>query len=157
MKIRTKFNTGISFFEKASMYVPGKGNADCWNLFKEGTMTVFPCEWRMNFRTRSDEKFSGNAEGSIDFAKIRMPYIPRLYNKLETTSMIIVKGGYMLPDENSMDDYNQAKYNDIVYGGSIEDDLKLDGPNYYRLWGSVDNMHEENRYMEFAVRRYEEK
>ena len=157
MKIRAKFTTGISFWEKTSIYVPGQGTTATWILYSEGTMTVFPCEWRMNLRTRTDEKFSGNAEGNVDFDKVRMPYIPRLYEKLRTLTMVIVKGGITEKEENEADRYNQGEYNNVSYGGSGKIEPDLNGTNMYQLWGGVDNMREENQYMEFAVRRYEAK
>lgn len=154
MKIRTNFNTGISFWKKINLYEPGKGNTVSWELYFEGTMSVFPCEWRTNFRVRDDENFQGDAEGNVDFAKVRMPYIPKLYDDLQTASIVIVKGGQKATQDTRQGIFNQSKFNlsEIVMPVTEPD---LASANVYSLWGGVDNMHEENRWMEFSVRRYE--
>ncbi len=135
MKVKSRFTTAVSFWEKVSTYTDGDGYSTKWKLYSEDLMSVFPCEWRMNLRTRYDENFDGEAEGNVDFARIRMPYIPSLYNKLRTNAMVIIKG----------DDCDALKDGEPNPGS----------PNVYALWGGVDNMQESNQYMEFAVRRYE--
>lgn len=137
MKMKTSFNTGISFWEKISTYDSGEGYSNEWKLYSEGAMTVFPAEWRMNFRTRYDKNFEGEAEGSIDFVRVRMPYLPSLYDKLRSTSMVIIK--------------NDDKDTDAI----IDGEPNPDSVNVYELWGGVDNLQEANRFMQFAVRRYE--
>jgi hypothetical protein len=37
----------------------------------------------------------------------------------------------------------------------VDDVPDKNNPNVYELWGGVDNVKEENQYMEFRVRRYE--
>lgn len=136
MKMKTRFTTAVSFWEKVSTYTDGEGYSTNWKLFSEGFLSVFPCEWRMNFRTRYDQNFDGDAEGSIDFVRVRMPYIPSLYDKLRTASMVIIKG---TEDHETL----------------INGEPNPGNPNVYMLWGGVDNMQESNQYMEFACRRYE--
>ena len=94
MKIKAKFTTAVSFWEKITTYVPGEGPTVTWQLYTEGAMSVFPCEWRGNFMSgfNRNETYLGDAEGVRERASIRMPYVPGLYMKLRTGSVVAVKG-----------------------------------------------------------------
>lgn len=137
MKIHARFTTAVSFWQKTSTYGVGKGNTTTWTLYSEGTMSVFPCEWRGKFGygKRGNETYEAEAEGVIDRATIRMPYIPNLYNMLRTGAVIAVKGA----DETA-----------IVNG-----EPNPGNPNVYETYGGIDNIYEENQYIEFHVHRYE--
>ena len=137
MKIRARFVTPISFWEKATSYVAGQGNTTAWSLYSEGEMTVFPCEWRGKILAgkNQNEVFDGDAEGALERAVIRMPYIPALYDKLRSGAMLAVRG--FLPE------------------GQTEPNLT--SQNVYEVFGTVDNILEENQYMEFQLARYEAK
>ena len=139
MKIRARFTTAISFWEKVSTYTAGQGNSTTWTLYTEGTMSVFPCEWRGKILAgkNQNETFDGNAEGSLERATIRMPFIPRLYEKLRSGAMIAVKGA----DGNAVTD----------------GEPNLLSANVFEVFGTVDNILEENQYMEFQIARYEVK
>ncbi len=132
MKLTTKFTTAISFYEKVNAYTSGQGTSVTWTLYTEDTMSVFSCEWR---GTHGNAQMSAQAVGVLDSARIRMPYVPDLYEKLRTAEIVIVKG---------------ADASAIVNGEPNEQN-----PNTYTVWGGVDNMQQENRFMEFNVRRYE--
>jgi hypothetical protein len=58
-----------------------------------------------------------------------------VYAKLRTEQVVVIKNA----DATAMADGAPDKNN----------------PNVYELWGGVDNVKEENRFMEFRVRRYE--
>lgn len=137
MKIRARFTTAVSFWVKTSSYVAGQGNSTTWTLFSEGAMSVFPCEWRGKFGygKRGNETYEADAEGVVDRATIRMPFIPRLYDKLRTESVIIIKG------------------NDQC--GLVDGEPDPGNPNVYEAYGGIDNIYEENQYMEFHAHRYE--
>lgn len=137
MKIRARFVTPISFWEKATSYVAGQGNTTTWTLYSEGEMTVFPCEWRGKILAgkNQNEVFDGDAEGALERAVIRMPFIPALYDKLRSGAMIAVRG--FLPEG--------------------ETEPNLTSQNVYEVFGTVDNILEENQYMEFQLARYEAK
>ena len=139
MKIRARFTTAISFWEKVSTYTAGQGNSTTWTLYTEGAMSVFPCEWRGKILAskNQNETFDGNAEGSLERATIRMPFIPRLYEKLRSGAMVAVKGA----DGNAVTD----------------GEPNLLSANVYEVFGTVDNILEENQYMEFQLARYEVK
>ncbi len=79
-------------------------------------------------------KLSAQAQGVGDSARVRMPFIPELYSKLREQRVVIAK--------------NVA--NVLVDGEP--DQTNVDA---YRVWGGVDNIREENQYMEFSVQRYE--
>lgn len=137
MKIKAKFTTGISFWEKISTYVPGKGNETTWSLITVGPMSVFPCEWRGKFGygKRGNETFSADAEGVIDWANIRMPFVPDVYQKLRTGTVVVIRGS----DDDSL----------------IDGEPNPGNPNVYEAYTGVDNIYEENQFMEFRVHRYE--
>ena len=137
MKIQARFTTAVSFWEKVSTNVPGKGNTTSWTLYAEGAMSVFPCEWRGKFGygRRGNETYEADAEGVIDRAKVRMPYIPGLYDKLRTGAMIVIKG----TSESAL----------------IDGEPNPGSPDVYETYGGIDNIYEERQYMEFLVHRYE--
>lgn len=137
MKIHARFTTAVSFWIKASTYEAGKGNTTTWSLYTEGTMSLFPCEWRGKFGygRRGNEVYDADAEGVIDRAVIRMPFIPGLYDKLRTGSVVIIKGA--------------------AGNGLIDGEPNPGDPNVYESYGGIDNIYEENQYMEFHAHRYE--
>lgn len=130
-----KFNptTPVNFYTKENTYVPGQGKTTVWNPINTGTY-IYYCEWRGSFGERA---LSAEALGVKDSATIKTFYNPTIYSKLRSTQVIIVKNA----DNTAFKDGNPDKNN----------------PNVYELWGSVDNVKEENQFMEFRVRRYEGK
>ena len=139
MKIKARFTTAVSFWEKVSTYVAGQGNSTTWVLYTEGAMSVFPCEWRNKILAgkNQNETFDGNAEGSLERAVVRMPFIPLLYEKLRSGAMVAVKGA----DSKAI----------------TEGEPNLLSPNVYEVFGTVDNILEECQFMEFQLARYEVK
>ena len=136
MKLKTKFTTAISFWRKSNTYEAGRGNGVSWDLYREGAMTVFPCEWRQKLSNgRGNETYEADAEGVIDRVSVRMPYIPELYDILRVCSVVCVKDA----DQTAV----------------VDGEPNPDNPNCYEVFGGVDNMREENQYMEFSVKRYE--
>lgn len=137
MKIRARFTTAVSFWEKVTAYVPGQGNSTSWTLYTEGTMTIFPCEWRNKILAgkNQNETFDGNAEGALERATVRMPFIPALYEKLRSGAMVAIKGG----------------------NAETDTEPDLTSANAYEVFGTVDNLLEERQYMEFQIARYEAK
>ena len=137
MKIRAKFTTPVSFWEKVTTYTSGKGTKTVWKLYTEGIMSVFACEWRGNFMSgqNRNETYAGDAEGVRERATVRMPYIPALYNKLRSGSIVVVKGA----DETA-----------IVNGEPDPNNI-----NTYQVFSGVDNIYDECRYMQFYLQRYE--
>lgn len=122
-------NTPIKFYAKITTYVQGQGNTTTWQLILVDNLY---CEWRGSF---GDRALSAEALGVKDSANIRTFYNPTLYSKLKTTQVIVVKNA----DATAIVDGIPNKNN----------------PNIYELWGGVDNVLEENQFMEFRVRRYE--
>ena len=137
MKIHARFTTAVSFWQKNSTYEPGKGNTTTWTLYSEGTMSVFPCEWRGKILAgkNQNEVFLGDAEGALERAVIRMPFIPALFDKLRSGAMVAVRG--TIPEG--------------------ETEPNLTSQNVYEVFGTVDNILEECQYMEFQIARYEAK
>lgn len=137
MKIKAKFTTAVSFYEKVNTYTVGQGNTTTWTLYAEGTMTVFPCEWRTKFMSgkNRNETYAADAEGVLERISVRMPYIPSLYNKLRSGSVVVIKG---------------ADQTAIVDGSPDPNNL-----NTYEVFSGVDNIMEEDQYMQFYVTRYE--
>lgn len=142
-----KFNpiTPVRFYAKESSYVPGQGQTVSWvlveSIIKPATeeapaekVGVFYCEWKGGF---GDRAISAQALGVNDMATVRMFYNPTIYNELKTVQVVVIKNA----DSTAIVDGIPNKNN----------------PNCYGLWGGVDNVAEENQYMEFRVRRYEGK
>lgn len=158
MKIRARFTTPVSFWEKVPAYIPGEGPKTKWVLYTEGAMSVFPCEWRNKWMAgkNRNETFSGDSDGFLERISVRMPYIPGLYDKLHSESIVVIKGG--LSDTKTVDvsTYNQGRFNlspmNRQEGRKTPD---LTGLNAYQVFGGVDNIYDEGHYMEFFLKRYE--
>lgn len=125
-------NTPLWFYVHESMYVPGEGPVTAWQRIETDGYDTFYCEWKGGFGERA---MSAQAMGVNDMATIKTFYNPIIYEKMRTKKVIVVKNC----DNTALKDFIPDKHN----------------PNVYELWGSPDNVKEENRYMEFRVRRYE--
>ncbi|MHC1772950.1 MAG: hypothetical protein AB9907_14715 [Flexilinea sp.] len=137
MKLRAKFTTAVSFYEQTTTYTSGQGVEKAWTRYEselsdDSKIFVFFCEW---IGTYGEMKIAAQAQGVSDSARVKMPYIPELYNKLRTQKIVIAKHA---------DD-------DVLSDGEID----ASNVNAYRVWGGVDNIREENQHMEFNVMRYE--
>lgn len=124
--------TPINFYTKTNSYVPGEGQTESWELLTSDKYTNFYCEWRGAF---GDQVLSAQAVGVKDSATIRMFYNPIIYEQLRTSQVIVVKN---------------ANPHAIKDG-----EIDKNNPDVYEVWGGVDNVRENNQFMEFRVRRYE--
>lgn len=122
-------NTPIKFYAKETSYVQGQGNTTTWQLILVDNLY---CEWRGSF---GDRALSAEALGVKDSATIRTFYHPGIHAKLKSVQVIVVKNA----DTTAF----------------IDGVPNMNNPNVYELWGGVDNVLEQNQYMEFRVRRYE--
>ncbi len=132
-----KFNptTPVKFYaKKEGTYVAGQGATSTWELVASGTYNTFYCEWT---GTYGDRAISAEALGVKDSATVRTFYNPDVYEKLKREQVVVIKN----TDSTA-----------IV--GGVPDKKNH---NVYELWGGVDNVKEENQYLEFRVRRYEGK
>lgn len=125
-------NTPVKYYAKETTYTPGNGNTTTWQKLISDGNTVFYGEWK---GTYGDRALSAEALGIKESATIRTFYNPIIYNKLRTVQVLIIKNA-----------------DDTAF---VNGEPNKNNPNLYELWGGVDNMLEENRYMEFRVRRYE--
>ena len=123
--------TPIKLYTKETEYIPGQGNVTEWKELNSDGYTTFYCEWRTMY---GDRAITAETLGIKESATIRTFYNPIIYNKLRTTQVIIAKNGANILKDGVPDKNN---------------------PDCYELWGGVDNVLEENRFMEFRVRRYE--
>lgn len=127
-------NTPIKLYYADSAYIPGKGNTTTWIEIASGVYSTFYCEWKGAF---GDRAMTGEAMGVKDFATLRTFYNPEIYSKLKTLAVVVLKN---------------ADLTGIVNGIPNKNNI-----NVYELWGGVDNVLEQNQYIEFKVRRYEGK
>lgn len=129
-----KFNpaTPVKFYAKTTEYIPGQGQTSTWALVKSGTYDTFYCEWTGTFGERA---LRAQALGVSDSATVRTFYAPALCEKLRTEQVVVIKNADATAIVEGVPDKNN--------------------PNVYELWGGVDNVKEENQYLEFRVRRYE--
>lgn len=129
-----KFNptTPIQFYAKESEYVSGQGMVESWKLVKSGAYDTFYCNWQ---GTYGDRAISAEALGVRDSATIRTFYNPAVYEKLRRVQVLVIKNADSTAIKGGVPDKNN--------------------PNLYESWGGVDNVREENQFLEFRVRRYE--
>lgn len=130
--LRFNPNTLVKFYYKVTDYVSGKGNTTTWEKITSDGHDAFYCEWKGAY---GDRALSAEALGVKESATIRTFYNPNIYKQLRSVQVIVIKNGI----EEAIVDGVPDKSN----------------PNVYELWGGVDNVLEENKYMEFRVRRYE--
>jgi hypothetical protein len=122
-----ELRTKIKCYAKTTTYVPGQGQTSTWEPSGD-----FNCKWTGSYGARVME---AQALGVSDSATVTMRFAAALYAKLRTEQVVVIKNA----DPTAIVDGKPDKNN----------------PNVYELWGGVDNAKEENRYMEFRVRRYE--
>lgn len=131
-----KFNptTPIKFYHKVTEYVVGQGNTTTWEEIETDGHNTFYCEWKT---THGDRAMSAETLGVKQSATIRTFYNPTVYEKLRDIQVIVVKN-----------DPTGAFLSNVPNKGNA---------NVYEVWGDIDNVLEENKYMEFRVRRFEGK
>lgn len=133
-KLPLKFNptTPIQFFIKETEYIQGQGNSTIWEPITSDIYDTFYCEWRTMY---GDRALTAETLGVKESATIKTFFNPVIYEKITRVQTIIVKNA-----------------DDTAF---INGEPDKNNPNLYELWGGVDNVLEENKYMEFRVRRYE--
>lgn len=130
--LRFNPNTPLKFYYKGNTYVQGQGNVIEWiEVVTDGNSTFYS-EWKGGY---GDAVVTANTIGIKDWATIRMFFNPFVYEKLKTVSVAVIKN---------------ADAAAIVDG-----EINKNNMNVYELWGGVDNVLEQNQYMEFKVRRFE--
>ena len=129
-----KFNpsTPVKFYIKVTEYIPGQGNTTTWQELDSDGYKVFYGEWRTTY---GDRALTAESLGVKESATFRTFYNPNIINKITREHTLIVK---------NLDDK-----------AFIDGDPDKNNPNLFELWGGVDNVLEENQYMEFRIRRYE--
>ena len=137
MKIRAAFTTAIGFYALETAYVPGEGVSKMWTPIYSSPLPteqvkLFACEWVNAYGTN---KLTAQSQEISESARVRMPFVPNLYEKLRSVSVLIAKNG----DPN------------VLKNGQPN----LSCANVYIIWGGVDNIRESNQYMTFDVRRFE--
>lgn len=125
-------NTPLKFYSKESVYVPGQGNSSSWVEIASGEYSTFYCEWKGGF---GDAVFTAANIGIKEWGTVRTFYNPDIYEKLRAVSVLVIKN---------------ADGSAIVDG-----EIDKNNMNVYELFGGIDNVLEENQFMEFKVRRYE--
>ena len=129
-----KFNatTPIKLYYKYTEYISGQGNTTTWTLIESEDYSTFYCEWKGGF---GDRAMAAESMGVKDWATLRTFYNPSIYEKAKTVAVVVVKNADATAFINGKPDKNNM--------------------NVYEIWGGVDNVLEENQYLEFKVRRYE--
>lgn len=134
-KTPKKRRTLIKFAVEVSDYKQGKGSKSTWQTIKvpisrneQGEVMeytdCFYCEWLGSYGVNAIQQ---QAQGSIDTARVRIPYVAEVETALKTKDVKIYKLG-----------------------------LK-DTEHTYQLNSSADNYLESNKMLEFQVKRYEAK
>jgi hypothetical protein len=107
--------------------------------FLDKIVDIFYCEWTGTF---GNQVLQNQAIGVIDVATIRIRYNPDVYQALRDKNNISIA-------KNAVDIFKLDRF-----GNSTYDRKNI---NCYMIFGDVDNIKEENRIIEFKVRRYEQK
>lgn len=128
-----KFNPTMPllFYRKTSTYTPGTGAATVWAAV---ITDVLFCEWKGGY---GDRALAAESVGVSDMAIVRTFYHPDIYIALQNSQVIVAKNADSTVMASGLPNKNNA--------------------NCYELWGGVDNVGNENKYIEFRVRRYEAK
>lgn len=129
--LRFKPTVPLLFYAKGSTYVPGQGTTTAWTKIIPDALYA---EWTGGY---GDRAIAAQSIGVSDMATVRTFYHPAVLAKLKSTQVVVIKNADITAIVNGVPDKNN--------------------PNCYELWGGVDNVSEENQYMEFRVRRYEPK
>ncbi len=124
--------TPIQLYTKKTEYVSGQGNVTTWEQVKSGRYDTFYCQWQTMY---GDRALTAESLGVKESATIRTFFNPAIYNKITRAQTLIVKN------------LDKAAFKN--------DEPDESNPNVYELWGGVDNVLEENLFMEFRARRYE--
>lgn len=130
--LRFNPNTPLNFYYKGTTYTQGQGNVTAWVKITSGDFDTFYCEWKGGY---GDAVITANSMGIKDWGTVRTFFNPFIYEKLKTVSVVVVKNA----DSTAF----------------VEGEINKNNMNVYELWGGVDDVLEQNQYMEFKVRRYE--
>ncbi|WP_300916018.1 hypothetical protein [Helicobacter rodentium] len=133
-KIVKKKRTLVKFGIQTSSYVEGEGACTDFKLLqvpigfdKDGKQIMtdcFYCEWLGSYGALAIQQ---QAEGIIQPARVRMPYVKAVYDALQSKNVKIYKNG------------------------------KDDEQHTFCLNSAADNYIESNKMLEFQVKRYEVK
>ncbi len=130
--LRFNPNTPLKFYYKDMTYIQGQGNVTAWVEIITDDNDTFYCEWKGGY---GDAVITASSIGIKDWGTIRTFFNPSIFEKLKTESVVVIKN---------------ADTSAIVDG-----EINKNNMNVYELWGGVDNVLEQNQYLEFKVRRYE--
>lgn len=142
-----KFNptTPVTFYVKKSEYELGEGVDSSWTLLEsiitqatetnpERKTSIFYCEWKGGF---GDRLLSAQSLGVNDMATLRMHFNPLVFEAIRSCEVLVVMN---------------------CDGTAFVDGVpSIECKNLYESWSGIDNVNQENQFMEFKVRRYEEK
>lgn len=130
-------NIPLKFLEKNTAYIAGKGPEINYSyittIFAGIENNIFWGEWKNAY---GQQILDAQAQGVNELATIRMVYIPEVYEALRSKDITIVKHAENIQFKEDKPMFNQ---------------------NTFKIYGSVDNVNEENKIIEFKVRRYEQK
>jgi hypothetical protein len=130
--LRFNPNTPLKFYYKGTTYTPGQGNVTSWVKIASGDIDTFYCQWKGAY---GDAVITADNMGVKDWGTVKTFYNPDIYEKLKTVSVVVIKNA----DASAF----------------VDGEINKNNMNVYELWGGVDNVLEQNQYMEFKVRRYE--
>lgn len=125
-----KFNptTPMTFWQKTSSYTAGQGQSTTWTQILASPLFG---EWRGGF---GDRALAAQAVGVSDMATCRTFYHPTVYEAMQTSQVIVIRGA-----------------DGTAFKDGVPD---RENQNTYELWGGVDNVENANQCIEFRVRRY---
>lgn len=117
------------FYKPVIAYSAGAGKSATWEIILSSPLY---CEWTGGY---GDRAIMAASIGVSDFATVRMYYHPDIYKAMSADRIFLAR--------------------DTTIGAIIDGIPQLDCINLYEVWGQPDNYKNENRYMEFRVKRIE--
>jgi hypothetical protein len=139
-----RMTTPISIFYKETVYRPGTGSEAEWQRCEstpdaadpETVVGVYFCEW---IGAYGSHLLTAQSVGVNESATVRTRFNPDVYTALRHSECVIYKGIAAIVD--ILEHYRPRRGD----------------PDLWALWTGVDNVREENLFLEFKVRRYEGK
>lgn len=138
-QIKMSCTTPVQLYFRQRTYTAGQvGASDTWQKFEtfigEKITDILWVDWRGSYGSQQIQSMS---MGVYDLCTIRMDYHPQLYELMRRKEMLIIKNAAQDAIEGSAPVRNH--------------------PDVYTLWGSVDDIRNLHKIMEFKVRRWEAK
>ena len=129
MEYELKATIPLWFYKPTVTYTAGEGKSATYALILSNPLY---CQWTGGY---GDRAIMAASMGVTAFATVRMYYHPTIFTALSADRIFLAR--------------------DTTTGAIIDGIPQLDCINLYEVWGQPENYKNENRYMEYRVKRIE--